>query len=88
MIYKAILIWDGYSQEWESANKYEVVLKLITKCDFLSHTLNYKYEEIEFKVIRFDESTNKELDLSERLFYQGGLISRLMKHKRRKESDR
>lgn len=83
MIYKVTLEWDnGFYQEWESDDKYRVVLSLISKCDYLSHTLNYKYEDISFKVIRIDESYNK-LDLTERIFFQGGIISRLMKHRRK-----
>lgn len=88
MKYKAILKWDkGFYQEWESDDKYRVVLSLISKCDFLSHTLNYKYEEISFKVIRIDESNNTKLDLTELIFPQGGIISRLMKHRRKRKEE-
>ena len=84
MKYKAILKWDkGFYQEWESENKYQVILRLISKCDFLSNTLNYKYEDISIKVIGIDESNNKELDLTERIFYPNGILTRLMKHRRK-----
>ena len=88
MKYKAILKWDnGFSQEWESANSYEIILRVIAKCDYLSYKLKCKYEDISIKVIGIDESNNKELDLTERIFYPNGILTRLMKHRRKRKEE-